>query len=68
MAWGLPQICTAVGVAKRAPPLPAGLPGPLEDLLAACFQPEPARRPTACQVLQVMQQPRIRGHSTDVLH
>lgn len=50
----LMQICTAVGVAKQAPPLPEGLPGPLQALMATCFEPDPARRPTAVYLLKVL--------------
>lgn len=49
----LMQICTAVGVAKQAPPLPEGLPGPVQALLATCFDADPARRPTAVHLLKV---------------
>jgi serine/threonine protein kinase len=47
------QICTAVGVAKQAPPLPEGLPQQLEALLRGCFEADPARRPTAGAILKV---------------
>ncbi|KAF6253266.1 hypothetical protein COO60DRAFT_434274 [Scenedesmus sp. NREL 46B-D3] len=49
------QICTAVGVAQQAPPLPQGLPQQLEALLRGCFEPDPARRPTAGAVLKALQ-------------
>lgn len=49
----LMQICTAVGVAKQAPPLPEGLPGPLQALMQTCFDADPARRPTAVFLLKV---------------
>lgn len=55
-ADGLLQICTAVGVAKQAPPLPQGLPGQLEGLLRGCFEADPARRPTAGAILKVCMQ------------
>jgi hypothetical protein len=48
-----PQICTAVGVSKQAPPLPEGLPPPLTALLLNCFDADPARRPTAVHLLRV---------------
>ncbi|WIA21428.1 hypothetical protein OEZ85_000642 [Tetradesmus obliquus] len=54
-ADGLLQICTAVGVAKQAPPLPQGLPGQLEGLLRGCFEADPARRPTAGAILKALQ-------------
>lgn len=49
----LMQICTAVGVAKQAPSLPEGLPGPLQALIGTCFDADPARRPTAVFLLKV---------------
>lgn len=52
----LMQICTAVGVAKQAPPLPEGLPPPLQALMSSCFEADPAKRPTAVYLLKVRAQ------------
>jgi serine/threonine protein kinase len=47
------QICTTVGVRRQSPPLPEGLPGELQQLLAACLAADPGQRPAAQQVLKV---------------
>jgi serine/threonine protein kinase len=47
------QICTAVGVGRQAPLLPADLPAELRQLLRSCFDADPSRRPSASQLLKV---------------
>lgn len=52
----LTQLAMHVGVEKQAPPVPANLPRTLQNMLAACFSPDPVERPGAAQLVQQLQQ------------
>ncbi|GBF93838.1 hypothetical protein Rsub_06837 [Raphidocelis subcapitata] len=49
------QICTEVGVRRSAPPVPRELPQELAQLLGSCFEADPSCRPSASQLLKVLQ-------------
>ncbi|KAG2484570.1 hypothetical protein HYH03_016613 [Edaphochlamys debaryana] len=76
--WGAlseAAIARKLSVEQQAPPLPPGLPPPLEALLEACFAPDPRVRPSAAAALEwieawthglmVAQSPFVRSDSWD---
>ncbi|WIA40176.1 hypothetical protein OEZ86_013570 [Tetradesmus obliquus] len=48
------QIMMHVGVQRTAPPVPAELPGPLQQLMQQCLAVSPSQRPSAKQALQAL--------------
>ena len=54
--WGecnnLMQIVMAVGVERRRPPLPKGIPAPLASIIRECWRHNPALRPSMKEIAQ----------------
>ena len=48
----LMQIVMAVGVERRRPPLPKGIPGPLASIIRECWRHNPALRPSMKEIAQ----------------
>lgn len=53
-AWEARQAATAVALHGRRPPLPEQTPAPLVDLLKACWDHTPSKRPSFAELVHVL--------------
>jgi serine/threonine protein kinase len=51
----LMQIVMAVGLERRRPPLPRGVPGPLASIIRECWRHNPALRPSMKEIAERLQ-------------